>query len=146
VVKILKTRAALQIGVLLLAAAGMLVIWHSFQPKYTLDSHGGAIRMFCEGLEERNFAKMRETTVGQATTMCEMVLETIARIERDGAASRFAKASPNYGGAPTGSQMASAQVVCRGENGDSFLEINMSVQRQEDRTWRIAEMGLNELR
>jgi hypothetical protein len=144
--KFLRTRAALQVGIGLGAAVLLVAAWLFFQPRATLNSHYGALRLFTRALEARDLAAMQRATTGPATTMCADVLATITEMEREAKASRFARATYNVGGAPAGTSAVSATVTCRGVSGDAFLQVDMNLVRQADGTWRIAELGTRPLR
>lgn len=141
-----RTRAgkqtAVALGALLVAAVGVYLFW----PKSTLNSHFGALNLFCRALEQRDVAAMRATTAGLASDRCADILALIALMESEHRASRFASASHGAGGAPPGTRMVAATITCRGENGDAFLMIDTNVERQSDGTWRIVAMDTRPLR
>lgn len=143
--EIVHTRAFVQGVVALVGVLVIVGLWWAFQPRLTLESHLGALDMFCRALEDRDVEGMRATTAGIATQLCDAVLPRIAALEETGEASPFADARPYTGGASPGALAVSAYVTCEGVNGDDFLRINMRLERQSDDTWRITEMDFQDL-
>ncbi len=146
IITFLKSRAALQIGGAVVAVLVVVGLWSLFQPKATVESHYGALRLFCQALEAHDAAAMSEICTGTAAAQCEGVLTTIAAMEAAGEASPFADARYQAGGANPGAQATSGYVICEGINGDDFMRIDVNLHRQDDGTWRIAEMGTRSLR
>jgi len=105
-----------------------------FVRKPTIKSHRGTATLFMDAALAKNPAGMKTYCTGAAVNSVDSVLSEIQSSNPT-----FARYSLQVGGVSSGDRV-SGQALCYGAQGDLFLSVLFTVERQGD-NWFISELG-----
>lgn len=128
----------------LLALIGCLLALPAlFIPRATTGTPVGISQLFCEALVDRDAAKAKSYTTGEATAQVDRLLADIERMETENLTSRFAKASPMVRGA---GETRTVKADLYGSAGDAFMVIEFTIREQEEDRWAVVNLFFQPLR
>ncbi len=127
-------QAGVGVLVLLVILCGIYAVPRMLTPGNTTKTPYGVTNLFFEALVARDANKARGLAQGEGAGQVDRILEEIARMERDGLASPFAKAVPQVAGA---GPARTVKVDLKGKNNDLFMIAEMTIRETATGDWKV---------